>query len=211
MGQPNNPYVIHLVPAGGDSPGQGNIQGLITQGAKVNGNGAPVPDIEVILLDGSGQPLTYIKTDDAGQFTFPGIALGSYKVYPEVTGKVTFPATFTLDNSVPSVNLVFTITQNNVTFGIDDGLPKFISAISQVFPDPVTDRAGISITATQNIAVSLYVYNVMGQVMKEIDASVQKGKNVVTFNRSGLDAGCYYVKIQAADKGSAVRKFTVNK
>jgi PKD repeat protein len=211
LGQPDNPYVIHLVPAGGDSPGQGNIHGLITQGAKVNGNGTPVPGVEVLLLDGSGQPLTYVKTDDAGQFTFSEIALGSYKVYPEVVGKVTSPATFTLDNSVPSVNLVFSITQNNVTFGINDGLPKFISGISEIFPDPVSDRANISITATQNIAISLFVYNVTGQVMKEIKATVQKGKNVLTFNRSGLNAGCYYLKIQAADKGSAVRKFTVNK
>ena len=211
LGQPNNPYNIHLVLASGDNPGQGNIHGIINQGAKINGSGAPVPDVEVLLLDINNQPLGYLKTDNNGQYTFPDIALGSYKVYPEVVGKITAPAIFTLDNSVPTVNLVFNITQNNITYGINDGLPKFISGISDVYPDPVIDRGNISITATQNINISLSVYSITGQMMKEIRANIQKGKNVLNFNRSGLTAGCYYLKIQTAEKSSVVKKFTVSK
>ncbi len=210
LGQPNNPYNIHLVLASGDNPGQGNIHGIINQGAKINGSGAPVPDVEVLLLDLTNQPLGYMKTDNTGQFTFPDIAMGSYKVYPEVVGKTTTPAIVTLDNSVPTVNLVFNITQNNVTFGINDGLPKFISGISDIYPDPVFDKGNINITATQNINLSLSVYSITGQMMKEIKANIQKGKNVLNFNRSGLNAGCYYLKIQTVDKNSVVKKFTVS-
>jgi PKD repeat protein len=211
LGQPNNPYNFHLVPAGGENSGPGSIHGLITQGTKINGNGTPVPDVEVLLLDLTNQPLGYLKTDNNGQFTFPDIALGSYKIYPEVTGKTTTPAIFTLDNSVPSVNLVFNITQNNITFGINDGLPKFISGISDIYPDPVIDKGNINITATQNISLSLSVYGITGQMMKEIKTNIQKGKNVLNFSRSALNAGCYYLKIQTVDKSSVVKKFTVTK
>lgn len=211
LGQPSNPYNIHLVPAGGENSGPGTIHGSITQGTKINGNGSPVPNVEVLLLDINNQPLGYIKTDNNGQFNFPDIALGSYKVYPEVTGKTTTPAIFTLDNSVPSVNLVFNITQNNVTYGINDGLSKYISGIGEVFPDPVIDKANIDITATKNINISLAVYNITGQMMKEIESGIQKGKNVLNFNRTGLNAGCYYLKIQTEDKSSVVKKFTVGK
>jgi len=211
LGQPNNPYNIHLVSANGYSPGQGNIQGIITQGTKVNGSGSPVPDVEVLLLDASNQPLTYLKTDNNGQFTFPDIAFGSYKVYPEVVGKTTTPAVFTLDNSAMSVNLVFNMTQNSIIYGINDGLPKFISGISEIYPDPVIDRGNINVTATQNASLSLAVYSITGQMMKEFKATVQKGKNVLNFNRTGLSTGCYYLKIQSVDKSSVVKKFNVSK
>jgi hypothetical protein len=127
-----------------------------------------------------------------------------------VVGKITTPAIFTLDNTAPTVNLVFNITQNNITFGINDGLPKFISAISDIYPDPVFDKGNITMTATQNINLTLSVYSITGQMMKEIKANIQKGKNVLNFNRSGLTAGCYYLKIQTVDKSSAVKKFTVS-
>jgi PKD repeat protein len=211
LGQPNNPYNIHLVHAGGDNPGQGNINGIITQGTKVNGNGSPVPDVEVLLLDATSQPLAYVKTDNNGQFSFPDIALGSYKIYPEVVGKSTTPAIFTLDNAVPSVNLGFNISQNNISIGINDGYPKFLSGISEIYPDPVSDRGNISITSTQNKSLTLSVYSVTGQMMKEIKANIQKGKNILGFDRSGLSAGCYYMKIQTVDKNSMVKIFTVNR
>lgn len=211
LGTPNNPYNIHLVPAGGDNPGPGNIHGVITQGTKINGSGSPVPGVEVLLLDPSDQPLIYCKTDNNGQFTFPDIALASYKVYPEVTGKSTTPAIFTLNSSVPTVNLIFNVTQNNVTYGINDGLPKFISGIGEIYPDPVIEKANISITTTQNLSLTLSVYSVTGQMMKEMQTTVQKGINILNFSRSGLDSGCYYLKIQTVDKSSVVKKFTISK
>ena len=63
--------------------GPGFIGGLIVMGAGKGTSGeVPAPNILVYLEDGSGNILTYTYTDLSGAYSFSGIGLGSYIIYP---------------------------------------------------------------------------------------------------------------------------------
>jgi hypothetical protein len=209
LGQPQNPYSFHLRHVNGPSGGDGNIAGTITRGTKVSSGGSPVAGIEVLLLDETGIPLTYSVTDINGHFEFPGIALGTYTVWPEVAGMSTSPATITLTNGT-QVNLPFFLLSGNVIYGIDDNLPQYIISVGDIYPNP-PDRgvARINLTTTRELDLTLNLYNQTGQIVFESNVIVHKGQNSVQFDVGNLSKGPYYLKIRSSEGGSIIRKLSL--
>jgi len=211
LGQPSNPYTIHLIAAPDYGEGPGLVNGTISQDAKVNGNGSAAPNVEVLILDADSIPLTYLVTDQNGQFSFQDVALGHYIIYPEIAGKQTTPAYVNLTVLNPTSNVNFIVHEGSVVFGINDNLPKFMDAISEVYPNPVTEQASILINVSRSLTVTLSIANITGQQVKEFNTILRKGNNVVKFERSGLLPGYYFLKIRSSEGGSVVKKFIISK
>jgi PKD repeat protein len=211
LGQPNNPYNFHMVEIGGYGEGPGIVNGTITEGAKINGSGVGVPNVEVLLLDKDNIPLTYTLTDNNGQFSFTDVAYGQYVVYPEVTGKVTAPAAIWLTLTNNTITTDFSMSGSNIIFGINDNLPQYISAISNIFPNPMSVNGKITITTTRDLNLVISVLDLTGQTVKEISPKLSRGENIVSFNISGLASGCYFLRITSEDGGSVVKKFTIGR
>jgi len=65
-----------------------------------------------------------------------------------------------------------------------------------VYPNPVEDKAAVTISATQNTRLSLAVLDSKGAVVRTQQSMIQQGTNQVSFNLSGLAKGTYTLMAQ---------------
>jgi hypothetical protein len=202
------PYDIHMVALVACPPGGGTINGVINQNYKTT---VPVANAEVLLLDQNNQPLAYTKTNSSGEYSFENIAYGSYVVYPEITQINTIPYTVTLSAGNPSVIVNFTLENGNVFTGIREKMPTSLSSISEVYPNPVTDNASLTIVSSTGMPVSLSVFTTNGQLIRTSVVNLNKGDNRIGIPASGLVNGIYWVSITSDDGGLVVRKVIVSK
>ena len=209
LGEVQNPYNIHMVHIGSLAPGQGTINGIITQGNKMNGKGSPVPNVEVMIMDQNNLPLGFTFTDANGQFSFADIAFGSYTIYPDQAGMLTMPAHVTLDGTHTVLNLPFTMTGSNIVFGINDNLPSGISRISEVFPNPAKDNTNITIVAVKDVTVTIALFNPVGQNISTTVHFLIKGENRIQLNLENLNSGSCFIRITSAEGGSVVKKVNI--
>jgi PKD repeat protein len=209
LGQPNNPYNISLVPAGNLSPGNGNISGIINQNLKLGENGAPVPNVEVLLLDENNHPLSYTLTDAQGTFSFSNLALDTYIIYPEMAGKNTIPAHIALTGNNPSAALAFTMHEGSIIFSMNNTLSPFISRITEIYPNPATDKINISVSATRDISIIVSIYDMTGQVVETMSFPLKTGENRLKINSREMSSGIYYMKILTPDGSAVTKKFIV--
>jgi PKD repeat protein len=210
LGQPNNPYNIHMHHVMSYSSGNGNISGSITQNGKYNGNGTPAANVEVLLLNVSDQVLAFTMTNTNGEFSFTGIAMGTYKVYPEMIEKSTTPITVVLDATHTGAIVVFAIQGGNIS-GIHDETTQPDFAISDIYPNPVSDIANITIHTLHAMQISLSLYSITGEFMTEIPLILHQGANKIAIPASDLRKGLYYIKVEKPEGGVVVKKFIIGR
>jgi PKD repeat protein len=210
LGQPENPYDIHMHHVNSYLPGSGNISGTITQSGKYNGNGTPATNVEVLLLDVSDQVLAFTMTGASGEFSFTDMAMGTYKVYPEMVEKTTTPATVVLDATHTGADVVFMIQGSSIS-GIHDETIQSDFTISDIYPNPVSDVANLNIHVLHSTRVSLFLYSITGEFVTEIPVILYQGTNKITIPASDLRKGLYYVKIEKPEGGVVVKKFIIGR
>ncbi|MCX6244765.1 MAG: PKD domain-containing protein [Bacteroidetes bacterium] len=210
LGQPSNPYNIHMHHINSYTSGNGNISGTITQNGKYNGNGTPAPDVEVLLLDASDQVLDFTMTNTGGEFSFASMAMGTYKIYPEIVGKTTTPSTVILDANHTSSTVEFAINGSNISGVHNETLPVDF-AVSDIYPNPVTDFASLTVNTVHSSGITVGIFSITGQSVKEIPVTLHQGVNKLTIPVADLTKGLYYVKIGKPDGGVVVKKFVLNK
>jgi PKD repeat protein len=210
LGEPTNPYNIEMVHAISYGAGSGTISGTISTNTKMNDSGTPAPDVEVLLLNSSNEPLAFTVTDQNGQFSFQNMAFGDYTIYPEIIGKTTIPTLVTLDNAHASVATSFTIQGSNIA-GIRDVMPAFVTSISEVFPTPSTEKAHLTILAVRNTEITVSVYFITGQLAGESLFTLNPGTNRITVPVKDLSSGLYYLSIKDGQGVSVIRKMVIRK
>jgi PKD repeat protein len=210
LGQPDNPYNIHMHHVNSYSSGTGNISGTITQNGKYNGNGTPAVNVEVLLFNVSNQVLAFTMTNANGEFSFTEMAMGTYKVYPEMIEKTTTPTTIILDAAHPGANVVFAIQGGNIS-GIHDEIAQPDFVISAIYPNPVTDFANLTITILHATRISLSLYSITGEFVMDIPVLLHQGTNMIAIPVSDLRKGLYYIKIEKPEGGVVVKKFILGR
>jgi len=207
LGQPANPYNINLVPVIGPNAGPGNINGTITTGNKFTTSGVPVPNVEIILLDMSNQPLAITYSNAAGQFSFATLAFGTYKIYAEVPGLGCVPAVITLSQAVPAVtNVGMTVTPNGITTAIAE--PKE-TGIDRMYPNPAKDKLTLELYSAKSEDVTIIMVDILGnKVLKQI-AHLSSGKTRIDLNTSDLNPGSYTLQTINAAGEKLVRKVNI--
>ncbi|MBZ0098071.1 MAG: PKD domain-containing protein, partial [Taibaiella sp.] len=75
--------------------GPGFVGGNVTQGAN-KGTANGIEGMNILLLDANNNAVAYTVTDANGDYSFPNIPLGTYKVHPEDMNYNTTAAGFTL-------------------------------------------------------------------------------------------------------------------
>jgi hypothetical protein len=163
-----------------------------------------------MLMDATGTVLAYTMTNSTGEFSFSDIALGTYKVYPEMILKTTTPTTVTLDATHTGANVVFSIEGSNIS-GINDGLKQAEFTVSDVYPNPVSDVANATIHSPQPVTITVAIYSITGEYVKQSQFLLHTGANKITIPVSDLKKGLYYVKVEKPDGGVLVKKFVIGK
>ncbi|MHC1706391.1 MAG: PKD domain-containing protein [Bacteroidales bacterium] len=201
---------IILVPLNGPVQGNGNINGQVTSDGKFStALSAPAPNIEVMLLDMSNNPLTMDYSDNQGYFSFSNLGMGTYKVYAEVTGLPTNPAIVTLSANTPSVNNVTVlITPSGITTGINDNSPELLS-LNKVYPVPVRDQLNIEFSLIRPSVTEITLVNLLGEKIVSRTESFNAGNHQVKIQLENLDAGTYFIHLNSQDGTMISRKITI--
>ena len=67
----------------------------------------------------------------------------------------------------------------------------------RVYPNPATDVLNIEVNASQSSAMSINVFNIMGQKVMESNVNINTGMNTPSINTADFASGIYFVTVKA--------------
>jgi PKD repeat protein len=193
LGQPQNPYNIHLVQATDMPVGPGGINGQVnTQGLK----SSSVDQIEMLLTDEQGQAIGYRKVNTSGTFDFTSMAYGTYYLKPELPNFSSDLVEVVLSASNPVASVTMTFTSNGI-LGVNDLSTTLESYI--VYPNPVSDVLNVSMKLSTAVNPIAEIYNFSGQMVFSENFGLSKGENQIKLNVSALTPGMYTLRIISSE------------
>lgn len=200
---------IRLIPSSGFISGEGKINGQITYDTSlVFKSPIPAEDIEILLLDGQGDPHTCKLSNVDGNFNFSNIPYGTYQLFPDVAGISTTPMYVTISAEDPlnkEVNLV--IYSQQITFSISEHNSDYLDNAFLIYPNPVSDQARISLDVKKASNMTIMITDLTGRVISKLDQQCSQGLREIILPIENLPAGLYEVVIIPEDKVMISGKF----
>jgi len=205
LGTPNNPYNIHLIQGDSYTAGSGAIQGQLVQG---DISSALINKVTMLLKDEAGNTILYNQVTDAGTFTFPLLAYGTYYVRAELAGCSRTDIKVVLSENSPTANVSLALSGRSIL-----GEPEAPSALAAgvVYPDPVREDASISLHLNSTTNLILELSNMAGQLVYRQQLPAATGENLVKIPAAGLANGIYTLKIYSRDGLIIARKLVKTK
>ncbi|HEX4877911.1 MAG TPA: T9SS type A sorting domain-containing protein, partial [Chitinophagaceae bacterium] len=77
--------------------------------------------------------------------------------------------------------------------------------ITQLWPNPVTDKAQLSISSGSTTKGRLLLLNMAGQVVLEQSIALAEGSRIIELDLSHLPAGIYQGRVQAGLRNAGFR------
>jgi hypothetical protein len=196
-GNPNGLYNIYMV-AGTNSGGPGFIGGLIIDGANLTsgqvetrGDGDPLENVSILLLTENDIPITHTVSNAQGEFEFPNLAWGTYKLVVEVLGKEQGIKIITIGPDNPNGSVNFEVNETYVT-KIEDVLN---GASLKVFPNPVDENINIQIEIRKNTNLNISVINLLGKTIITEHKDLGEGIQTMNINLGNLPTGIYFLNL----------------
>lgn len=175
--------------------GPGFISGDVLVGAgKGTSVGDPIGSSIMYLTTDTDVPVAFTFTDDLGNFSFTGLAYGTYKLFGDAQGKDNPPMTVTINAATPGVeNILF--EAHNVWFGghVTTAIGNVSGALSQIVAGPNPAKDVVTISGMGNIQgeKNITVRNVTGQV---VSTTTLMGATQ-NISVSSLPAGVYLFQV----------------
>jgi PKD repeat protein len=193
---------IALIPSLGITTGLGRITGQISYDTLRDGSSAiPAGDVEIVLLNDRGNYLTCGLSDIEGFFNFAELDLGTYQLFPDVTGVPTNPMFVTLSEEEPAAeDLSLVIHTEEIIFSIRDKESAFLGKALVAYPNPVYDVATIQLEMKRSSTVDIQLLDLTGRTLIRQYSAMNAGPNRISLDMSGLSGGCYQVMIIPEDK-----------
>lgn len=134
------------------------------------------------------------NTDEWGYTGLGGLEVSSV-IFSPVTGSL-----------IAGTSSGAVYTNNNPLLGIKDGskLNPFEFSLLQNYPNPFNPATRISFVLPETGTVKLNVYNILGQLVKELyNGVLEAGEHTLNFDASGMPSGTYIYQIEAGNYISA--------
>ena len=200
-----------LMEAQGADIGPGHIGGRVISGNKYGVEAYfSFHDVTVILTDQSSTPLEWTTTDEYGQFEFNNIALGSYKVYADVTGIWSQPETVIIDEEFPFIDTVLIRMYEGAPFSVQEPVDNLIR-ISSLYPNPVINNMTLQLSAEKPLLLRMNIINITGQTIYTIDKLTVQGSNTFVVPTEKIPSGIYLISLSwDGQKQMITKKFIKN-
>ena len=190
-------YHIYFVEGIGINSGNGNISGNVKYIEISEGDDFDLPakGIDIYVLDASNQTLVSHYSDQDGAFEFPDVALGTYWLFPEVTGlnqkKVRVEVTVE-EPDVSDIEII--LTPGNID-GIEPA-EDFVqeNTLGLPYPNPTTDWVNATVEVNGHEAAVIEVFDLQGRKLFTRQIQLQGGSNTLSLKTAGLKRGIYIVR-----------------
>jgi len=200
LGQPSNPYDIHLIPAGSMDNGNGMINGQINMGGLKS---SILDKVTMLLMNAQGDPIAYYKVSTEGTFTFPLLQYGTYLLRAEIPGVTSDVVQVVISSENPVVNVNMTFVGNKI-LGV--GNPSEVIVAGILSPNPANENTTISIKSEKSVTISVELFNLMGQHVIQFSQELNAGINVLRIPVGQLPEGLYTLQIRSNDGFKITRK-----
>ncbi|WP_296622102.1 T9SS type A sorting domain-containing protein [Marivirga sp.] len=160
--------------------------------------GSSRPETSLRLLDNDYELVAYVKTDENGEFTFPNLPSGDYRIrveYPGVETDETSDIDFNLSGEQGEVVSVEAVVEDGkikvtetgrVTANNPDNLMSF-----SFYPNPVKNILNLNLENALE-ANQLIIFDIKGVIHKKIQ--LQNGQTQIDLNH--LAIGSYIIRLQ---------------
>lgn len=168
------------------------------------GNLVPAANVEIMLADDDMNYLTYLYSNDNGEYEFTDIPYGTYHLHAEIPGLSLPSVTVTIDANQPEINNVSIMTSGPV-----NGLEEYNSTFDAgpVFPNPNNGKARIEISMMKPGKIELTVTDILGKQETFETLILDAGINTVDLPLEKLHSGTYIINITVPDKNIIRKKF----
>ncbi|MEZ5056212.1 MAG: T9SS type A sorting domain-containing protein [Saprospiraceae bacterium] len=183
-------------------PGPGSISGLVNKVPGFNGgvgprSNNPEEGVHVLLFDLLTDELLDFRTSDAdGNFSFPDLAYGQYRVMVDIPGHNRAWVDVMLSPTRPNAdNLLVEITEGGVDFtttSLDD-LVEEQSLI--LYPNPVKESLNLRWKANASDEIFVTITDVNGRLIKKTQFTLTSGENNLNLNVQNLQDGLYFLNL----------------
>ena len=148
--------------------GAGNIGGRCRWNTNLKNND-PIPGIDIIVeKDPEDEPITTIETDQFGNFEFPDLADGDYRLWVDIPGlHMAGTYSFTIAGGTTLANLDFEA-------GMDSIFPTSTVSVEHIemsaghvtaYPNPFENEITISVEPNMSSAVSIDIFDITGRLI----------------------------------------------
>jgi len=182
-------------------PGTGSLSGVVQVGAnKGTAIGDPISGRILILTTSAGQAVAYTFSNSSGQFSFPNLAFGTYKIYGDTWGKFNPALTITITNYKPDLsNILF--EENDTYFR---GSLKGVGVRGEgpsdpvlLFPNPVANELHIKGLSNLKAPISIQLYDLTGRSLIQYPYN---GGDEMLLPLDQFPGGYYILELGTADE-----------
>jgi len=178
--------------------GNGQIGGFIGEEGGFRSSNNGIEKVHVIIYNEYEVPVKHVLTNAQGQYTFNGLSMGTYHIYPEVVGKQTYRATVTIsENNTSNMEVDFEIGEAVIS-ATKEVIEK---SLVGVFPNPAKNF--ISINASQKIN-TIHITDVTGKVL--INNRVVEDSNCKV-DVNNFSKGIYFYQVSLSNGKVSTGKF----
>lgn len=190
--------------------GPGFVGGNVSAGAN-KGTASGIEGINILLMDGSGNIITYAVTDVNGDYSFPNLPNATYTIHPEDMNYATTAVAITVSNGKASFTEIdferftkdMTIKPRAISVGIsnvNDNSAQFV-----IFPNPAKNMVTINWNTMTNETAAINITDLSGKVVLTTEVSMNQNSKV---DVSNLNTGFYFMTV-ATENGSRTQKLII--
>jgi hypothetical protein len=194
---------------------QDSSNGVIT-GTISNPNSDPLSGVLVTAKDALGNAIGYDFTDGNGSYQIMGLGGGGYTV---LASKIQYNSEAESINSNPQTTTLLNFNMSEAPTAVDGkditALPKELF-LGRNYPNPFNPSTSIAFSVPQAQHVKIIVYNVLGQMVKELaNEMFQEGYYNVTWDgcdfKGNHSASGIYILTLETTNNKLFRKMTLIK
>ena len=166
-----------------------------------------VDKITMLLMNESGQAISFQQVDVDGQFVFPELDYGVYYLHAEMAGIQSDVIKVEITMEDPEIEVMLTFSGNQI-LGVHDARSRLEAGV--VYPNPATDQATINIKLNGASQVTVELYNLTGQLAFRQTKHLGAGETAIAIPASQLRSGLYSLRIYTDSGLSLTRKLLIS-